>query len=214
MSFCAAKNLKNKGPYPNKPHNIILVTSYSPRTFECDLRRYYLYLRTKVSVRRYEGTFVSIFVFTVKVKKCEQSKSEGCYQKTHSLLLKCAAVQRMETRNINDDEEAPKGSQSWLRDLWSQKNTTAQTPLARTMSGSRTTLPVFFDRTTSVGSTAFWLKEPHALAALNSEGAEQETKEAELARAAQAALEVAQVRRPRRETVPLRKNMSCLVVCA
>ncbi|ACO62636.1 predicted protein [Micromonas commoda] len=60
------------------------------------------------------------------------------------------------------------------------------------MSGSRTTLPVFFDRTTSVGSTAFWLKEPHALAALNSEGAEQETKEAELARAAQAALEVAQ----------------------
>ena len=147
-------------------------------------------------------------------KKCEQSNKRGLLPENSSLLLKCAAVQRMETRNVNDDEEAPKGSQSWLRDLWSQKNTTTQTPLARTMSGSRTTLPVFFDRTTSVGSTAFWLKEPHALAALNSEGAEQETKEAELARAAQAALEVAQVRRPRRETAPMRKNMSCLVVCA
>ena len=119
----------------------------------------------------------------------------------------------METRNVNDDEEAPKGSQSWLRELWSQKNTTTQTPLARTMSGSMTTLPVFFDRTTSVGSTAFWLKEPHALAALNSEGSEQETKEAELARAAQAALEVAQVRRPGKETAPCEK-MSCLVICA
>ena len=147
-------------------------------------------------------------------KKCEQSNKRGLLPENSSLLLKCAAVQRMETRNVNDDEEAPKGSQSWLRDLWSQKNTTTQTPLARTMSGSRTTLPVFFDRTTSVGSTAFWLKEPHALAALNSEGSEQETKEAELARAAQAALEVAQVRRPRRETAPMRKNMSCLVVCA
>ena len=48
------------------------------------------------------------------------------------------------------------------------------------------------------GPTAFWLKEPHALAALNSEGVEEETREAELARAAQAALEVAQVRRPRK----------------
>jgi|TARA_B100000768_G_scaffold179431_1_gene197087 nuclear-control-of-ATPase protein 2 len=103
----------------------------------------------------------------------------------------------METTNFKDDEEAPNGSQSWLRDLWSQKNTT-QTPLARTMSGSRTTLPVFFDRERGVGPTAFWLKEPHALAALNSEGVEEETREAELARAAQAALEVAQVRRPRK----------------
>ena len=102
----------------------------------------------------------------------------------------------METTNFKDDEEAPNGSQSWLRDLWSQKNTT-QTPLARTMSGSRTTLPGFFDRE-RVGPTAFWLKEPHALAALNSEGVEEETREAELARAAQAALEVAQVRRPRK----------------
>ena len=115
----------------------------------------------------------------------------------------------METRNINDDEEALKVAVSGQR--LSQK---ILLPRPVRKAGSRTTLPVFFDRTTSVGSTAFWLKEPHALAALNSEGSEQETKEAELARAAQAALEVAQVRRPRRETAPMRKNMSCLVVCA
>ena len=101
----------------------------------------------------------------------------------------------METRNVNDDEEAPKGSQSWLRELWSQKNTTTQTPLARTMSGSRTTLPVFFDRTTSVGSTAFWLKEPHALQH-KLRRVRTGNEEAELH--VRAALEVAQVRRPGR----------------
>ena len=95
-----------------------------------------------------------------------------------------------------------------------ENTTTQDSACGRTMSGSRTTLPSLFDRTTSVGSTAFWLKEPHALAALNSEGAGTGNEEAELARAAQAALEVAQVRRPGKETPQCEKNMSCLVVCA
>ena len=61
--------------------------------------------------------------------------------------------------------------------------------MLRTSSSS--TLPVFFDREGRVGPTALWLKEPHVLAALSSDGNVEEAKEAELARAAQAALEIA-----------------------
>ena len=49
-------------------------------------------------------------------------------------------------------------------------------------------LPVF-----GVGPSALWWKEPHAFADYSSEDGGQEAEEAELARAAQAALEIAQV---------------------
>ena len=51
----------------------------------------------------------------------------------------------------------------------------------------------FFDRDGRVGPTALWLKEPHSLTALSMERSEQDARESELARAAQVALEIAQV---------------------
>ena len=53
------------------------------------------------------------------------------------------------------------------------------------------TLPVFFDG--RVGPSTLWWKESHAFAAHGLEDGEQEAEEAELTRAAQAALEIAQV---------------------
>jgi nuclear-control-of-ATPase protein 2 len=102
----------------------------------------------------------------------------------------------MDTTPPKDHGLPPKGSQSWLRDISGKGN-----PLLRT--SSRSTLPVFFDREGRVGPTALWLKEPHVLAALSSDGNVEEAKEAELARAAQAALEIAQVRGERsRKIIP------------
>lgn len=92
--------------------------------------------------------------------------------------------------SAKDGDDLTKGSQSWLRDLWSQKVTPDPPPLAR--QSSRTTLPVFFDRDGRVGATALWLKEPHALTGLSMERSEEDAREAELARAAQVALEIAQ----------------------
>ena len=89
-----------------------------------------------------------------------------------------------------DGEGPTKGtaSQSWLRDLWNQKHF----PLGRMGSG---TMPVFFDRDWRVGPSALWWShEPHAFGTLTTEDGRQEAEEAELARAAQAALEIAQVR--------------------
>ena len=98
-----------------------------------------------------------------------------------------------------DDDGAPRGidgggapmkgsgSQSWLRDLWSSQRS-SQMQMGRTTYASGS-LPVF-----GVGPSALWWKEPHAFADYSSEDGGQEAEEAELARAAQAALEIAQVR--------------------
>ena len=59
------------------------------------------------------------------------------------------------------------------------------------MSDVSGTLPVFFDG--RVGPSTLWWKESHAFAARGVEDGEQEAEEAELTRAAQAALEIAQV---------------------
>jgi nuclear-control-of-ATPase protein 2 len=110
----------------------------------------------------------------------------------------------MDTTPPKDHGLPPKGPQSWLRDISGKGN-----PLLRTSSSS--TLPVFFDRDGRVGPTALWLKEPHVLAALSSDGNVEEAKEAELARAAQAALEIAQVRGERsRKIIP--RFLICVVV--
>ena len=104
----------------------------------------------------------------------------------------CGQTNAMDTlSSANDGDDLTKGSQSWLRDLWSQKGTPDPPPLAR--QSSRTSLPVFFDRDGRVGPTALWLKEPHSLTALSMERSEQDARESELARAAQVALEIAQV---------------------
>jgi hypothetical protein len=97
----------------------------------------------------------------------------------------------MDTTSKDNEGVPPKGSgsQQWLRDLWGQKN--FQTPLGRT--GARGTLPVFFDRDGRVGPSALWWKVAHSFASSAEDGGQQEAEEAELARAAQAALEIAQV---------------------
>ena len=103
----------------------------------------------------------------------------------------CGETNAMDTPSSSKDgDDLTKGSQSWLRDLWSQKVTPDPPPLAR--QSSRTSLPVFFDRDGRVGPTALWLKEPHSLTALSMERSEEDAREAELARAAQVALEIAQ----------------------
>lgn len=95
------------------------------------------------------------------------------------------------------------GSQSWLRDLWTSQRG-FQTPLGRT-SGAGGTLPVFFDG--RVGPSALWWKEPHEFAAYSSEDGGQEAEEAELARASQAALEIAQVSSKHEGRVPLTQTL-------
>ena len=104
VSFCAAKS-QNNGPYTPQHY---LVTFVFSNPYDI-----IVYLRTTLVKNTYKRS--------KKIpKKCEQSNKRGLLPENSSLLLKCAAVQRMETRNVDDDEEAPKGSQSWLRDLWSQ----------------------------------------------------------------------------------------------
>ena len=93
--------------------------------------------------------------------------------------------------------DALKGLPAWLGDLWGLASPQPPPPLQRT--SSRTTfdssLPVFFDRDGRVGPTKLWLKETHAVAGLRlDKDTEKQKQEAELARAAQVALEIAQVR--------------------
>jgi nuclear-control-of-ATPase protein 2 len=98
------------------------------------------------------------------------------------------------------DGEDMKGLPAWLGDLWGLASPQPPPPLARQGSMSRTsskaTLPVFFDRDGRVGPTKLWLKETHAVAGLtlDKDTKEKQKQEAELARAAQVALEIAQVR--------------------
>jgi hypothetical protein len=61
------------------------------------------------------------------------------------------------------------------------------------------TLPVFFDG--RVGPSTLWWKESHAFAAHGLRDGEQEAEETELTRAAQAALEIAQVSRAKRRVL-------------
>jgi len=91
--------------------------------------------------------------------------------------------------NVSDDDEVGKGPPSWLRDVWGQRPTTPP-PLART--SSRTTLPVWHNEGRVV-PTSMWLKESHTSAGLSALRGWEEAQEAELARAAQNALEIAQV---------------------
>lgn len=91
--------------------------------------------------------------------------------------------------NVSDDDEVGKGPPSWLRDVWGQRPTTPP-PLART--SSRTTLPVWHNEGRVV-PTSMWLKESHTSAGLSALRGWEEAQEAELARATQNALEIAQV---------------------
>ena len=99
-----------------------------------------------------------------------------------------------------DGDDTLKGLPTWLGDLWGLASPQPPAPLSRASSMSRTsskpTLPVFFDRDGRVGPTKLWLKETHAVAGLtlDKDAKEKQKQEAELARAAQVALEIAQVR--------------------
>jgi nuclear-control-of-ATPase protein 2 len=108
-----------------------------------------------------------------------------------------AAASGMQSK---DGEDTLKGLPTWLGDLWGLASPQPPAALSRQSSMSRTsskpTLPVFFDRDGRVGPTKLWLKETHAVAGLtlDKDAKEKQKQEAELARAAQVALEIAQVR--------------------
>jgi len=93
----------------------------------------------------------------------------------------------MDTSSSKDGEGA-NNKQPRIRDPWSQ-GMKQNFPTQRGFSGS-STLPVFFDRT---GQVALWWKDAYSFTAASSpDGFGQEAEEAELARAAHAALEIAQ----------------------
>lgn len=110
----------------------------------------------------------------------------------------------MNSKSPSSKDSGDDGSKvlpAWLGDLWGLASPQPPPPLSRT--SSRTTLPVFFDRDGRVGPTKLWLKETHAVAGLTLDKIDQEKQkqEAELARAAQVALEIAQVRRSHGEVL-------------